>query len=133
MKYYLFILVVATFFGCKKDSVAPLDNSVKIIRLNDTSEVWVGQTVGIGTGELVFRFDSLIQEARCPIGLECFWQGHASIHLTFPYGVDTLDTYFKQVITYGNYRIILIDLLPYPVWQHAIDKNAYIAKVKVTL
>lgn len=132
MKYVSFILIVVIYFGCKKDSVASPENSTKIIRLNDTSDVGVGQTAELANGELVFRFDSVINDSRCPIGVECFWQGNASIHLTFPDRVDTLDTIFKQVLTYGNYKIIFIDLVPYPIWQQAIDKNSYRAKLKVT-
>ena len=132
MKYYIFILSVMTFLCCKKDSGTSVDNSLKIIRLNDTSEVSVGQTVELTNGEIVFKFDSLIQEARCPIGIECLWQGNASIHLTFHDRVDTLDTYFKQTISYGNYKLILINLLPYPIWQQPIDKKSYIAFIKVS-
>ena len=119
--------------GCKNNSVAPQSDSFKIINLNDTSEVRVGQTVELANRELVFRFDSLIQEGRCPIGVMCCWQGHASIHLTFPNCVDTLDTYFKPMIEYANYKIFLINLLPYPVWEQPVDKNSYVAKLKVTL
>jgi hypothetical protein len=133
MKYFLFIYFVTTFLGCTKDSVASLDNSVNLVKLNDTSDVRVGQTVRLATGELVFRFDSLIQEGRCPLRVRCTWQGHASIHLTFPDRVDTLDTYYKQLIADGNYKIIIIDLLPYPIWQQPVEKNSYIAKLKVTL
>jgi hypothetical protein len=132
MKYFLFILTVILYFGCRKDSISSPGSVTTIINLNDTSEVGVGQTVGLTSGELVFRFDSVINDSRCPIGVECVWQGNASIHLTFPDRVDTLDTIFKQVLTHGNYRIIFIDLLPYPVWQRSTDKNSYRAKLKVT-
>jgi hypothetical protein len=131
MKYFSLILIVVLYIGCKKDSVTSPGNVTKIISLNDTSEVGVGQTVSLTGSELVFRFDSVINDSRCPIGLECFWQGNASIHLTFPERIDTLDTIFKQVLTYGNYKILFIDLLPYPIWQQPIDKNSYRAKLKV--
>lgn len=120
------------FFGCKNNSVAPQSDFLILINLNDTAEVKVGQTVKLINKELVFRFDSLIQEGRCPIGIWCFWQGHASIQVTFPSRVDTLDTYFKPMIEYENYKIFLVDLLPYPVWEQPIDKNSYRAKIKVT-
>jgi hypothetical protein len=133
MKYFLLILTIITLLACKDDSVFNASEPIKILNLNDTSEVCVGQLVGLSNNEIVFRFDSLIQDSRCPIGVVCVWQGNASIHITFPLHVDTLDTYFKPMISYANYKIYLIDLLPCPNYQQPILKNNYIAKLKITL
>jgi hypothetical protein len=119
----------------QKDSVTSLNNSIPtlVILLNDSVNVKVCQTVRLSNGELVFQFNSVLDDSRCPIGVECLWQGNASILLSFPNHIDTLNTFYEQgQIEYGNYKVRMIDLLPWPIWQQPIDKNTYVARLKVT-
>jgi hypothetical protein len=100
------------FSGCKNDTVNSTNIPVDVqIVLNDTTGVMAGQMAGLANGELVFKYDSIISDTRCPVGAICLSNDDASIHLTFPKRVDTLHTYSETV--YGNYTIKLIDLFPY--------------------
>jgi hypothetical protein len=135
MKYFFLFITILFLLGCKKDSVASLNNSIPtlVVLLNDTVNVKVCQTVRLSNGELVFQFDSVLDDSRCPIGVECLWQGNASILLKFPDHIDTLNTFYEQgQVEYGNYKVRMIDLLPWPIWQQPIDKNTYVARLKVT-
>jgi hypothetical protein len=139
MKYIPLVLAIIILFGCKKEPMEPSGTSTtalhaeKLFDLNDTTEVKTGQTVGMTNGGLVFRFDSVINDSRCPVGIECIWVGSATIHLTFQETTGISDTIFEHgQVAYGNYKIILIELSPYPIWQQTIDKSSYIAKFIVT-
>lgn len=69
-------------------------------------------------------FDSLITDSRCPIGVECVWQGTAIIGITFSEagnshhlimslkGFPSLG--YPSDTTINGYRIIFTDLKPYP-------------------
>ncbi len=123
----IMVVFIVIFSGCKKSTVNPANNSTVLfdvqINLNDTTTVNLGQTAGLVDGELVFKFDSIIGDGRCPIGVVCVWEGDASIHLTFPDKEDTLHTYlqFKNRTTDGNYTIKLVNLFPYPVHNQSTD------------
>jgi hypothetical protein len=98
MKYIPLVLAIIVLFGCKKEPMEPSETSTtalhaeKLFELNDTTEVKAGQTVGLTNGELFFSFDSVINDSRCPIGIECIWAGSATIHLTFQ---ETIGTWIR--------------------------------------
>ena len=133
MNYIYAVLIVSILFGCKKESLTSSEKGVNIgiqqFNLNDTIRMNVGQIASLSNKELTFRFDSVISDSRCPKGMECFIGGIASMLLTFPDYIDTLN---GGQIVHGMYTIHYINLLPYPVVNQFIDKNTYVLYLKVT-
>lgn len=107
-----FITGIIFFISCKKINPQLSNNTVTLY------------TCSAKTIEPYICFDSLIQDSRCPTGGECVWQGTAQIKISlhernhiypikmelrkFPFPGYTNDT------TINGYRIIFLDLKPYP-------------------
>ena len=88
--------------------------------------------------EITIKFDSLLNDSRCPVDLRCFWEGDAEVKLHFKKGSDRADftlhtaaAYFNSdTLLYGNI-IKLIDLQPYPHSEIFYDQRDYIVKLVV--
>ncbi len=85
MRWLLMIVAVLISISCEKKSVTSPENSVKYININETFEVRAGQSVMLSNREFVFRYDSVIQDSRCPVFVYCIHGGSASIHITVSY------------------------------------------------
>jgi len=94
------------------------------IVLGEDYELQLGETVNFQAGNFDIRFDEVLEDSRCPIGVECGWEGRAIIKLLIAEGSDSTDI---QLITYNSinldsmltveyqdYLIELIEVNPYP-------------------
>jgi hypothetical protein len=85
-------------------------------------------------------FDSLIEDSRCPKGVECVWAGMAIAKFIFtlnndqhPMTLSTLNLHvFPSDTTIMGYKIEFIDLLPYADTNSNRDISEYKAELKVT-
>jgi len=92
--------------------------------------------------DFILKFDSVLNDSRCPSDGECFWAGNAEVKLIY------VDRYFiteRRIIlntlggnnfrndtTIGNINIKLVELSPYPVSIEAISQENYAAKILLT-
>ena len=130
MKHFLLITLIVFSCGCHKDTTTQIE--IKTAHLGESFELHAGEAVTISGEPLSFRFDSLLNESRCPLGVECFWQGNASIVISCAERHDTLDTYFvPSKIVQSAYTLTLRDLTPYPIYQQPIIKENYVAQFVV--
>lgn len=104
-----------------------------------------GDTVWIGYQDVLvaepnafrLRFDKLISDHRCPLDMECFWEGNAEVQ--FHLQTDTtsadikLDTYWgwQQDTSLNGYYIALLGLLPRPHTDSSYTAADYRARVVV--
>jgi hypothetical protein len=132
MKYFLFLFIVLLFVGCNKKSTTPTEqNNPKI---GESFTMKAGETIAIQGEQLSFRFDSVLNDSRCPEGGVCVWAGDAAVLLTFPDVRDTMNTYLDpKEITHGNYKVTFQMLTPYPKTdQITIPQNLYNAQFIVS-
>lgn len=83
-------------------------------------------TLGVGAtahvdDELEVTFESVVEDSRCPLGVDCIWEGNAEIAIQVakagePPASRRLNTHPSRgtEVSYLGYRIGLIDLEPYP-------------------
>ncbi len=84
-----------------------------------------------------FRIDS-IHDYRCPADLECLWSGNADIFISGSDGVVLVnilaqlysDTHNPVYI--GNYRIKILDVLPYRKSGDAFNLNDERVKIVIS-
>ena len=75
-----------------------------------------------------------VQDSRCPIDVECIWQGEAEIEIKFdsPFQETiVLSTYDDLIDTVGNYSIKLLNVSPYPISTETIELKDYTIKLKI--
>jgi hypothetical protein len=114
------------YSGKKK---APLGNEFRI---------GVGDKAVIGKEKLTVSFVSVLEDSRCPRGVNCVWQGNAKISIEIkvkgekPATVDLNTTLVPREADSQGYRISLVDLTPQPGEGEANNPADYRATLKVT-
>ena len=100
-------------------------------------DLTVGDVITIGK-DLQIGFDGVPMDSRCPEGVFCIWEGDAVATM---WAEDPSSERVKVKLhthhgwqwqfTYGNYRITLIGVAPYPKIDERIDPDDYIATIMV--
>ena len=117
IKFIILVLTLSLF--CCSDN--PNSDEQNYFDLGKKFSINFGETLYHNTVNLSIKFDSLIGDSRCPVDVVCVWEGDAEIKLKFSansiYNDFTLHTnkaYFNANTTLLDYKIELLDLLPYP-------------------
>ena len=82
------------------------------------------------------KFLSLVEDSRCPEGVNCIWAGNAKILVEISnkrqkekFEINT--NLGPKGATFGGYAVNLTDLSPTPKQGKTIDKKSYIATFEV--
>jgi hypothetical protein len=101
-------------------------------------EVRQGQERKVGGADLKIAFLSVAEDSRCPEGATCVWAGNAKVRLSVRNSKDEcaefeLNTNLQPVAyDFGNYKIGLAGLSPYPSIKGEPRPRSYTATVTVT-
>lgn len=134
--FFLFILSI--LFGCTKDdSSSDNDFTTENTELqNDTLIIYQKENITI---ELIE-----INEGRCPITVDCAWQGNTTVEMNISNGIEDTnfilnsagfindDFNFQNSIIIYDLHIELLDLQPYPEDENTeFPLEDYIVKLSV--
>ena len=125
--------------GCNRSKTpyGPKPDYDRSFNLEDSLTLSFGETAISEKENISIRFDSLLEDSRCPIDVICFWEGNARLSFFFeePAGAHrfALNTYsgFTRDTLVSSYHISLIDVLPRPVSGREIDQKDYKAIVMI--
>jgi len=127
---FLFSLL---FHGCS------LENRVEVkISSNDTMFIYVRQKVMNDKYKFVLQLDSITNESRCPLGVECIWAGNARAKFNLTEAgnnhqfILNTNTAFGSDTIIGEIKYKLINLLPYPSVNNTFQYNSYYAVIAVS-
>jgi hypothetical protein len=134
-KYYrlIIILTILLFFTCHYENLLLFEDSGNTPHFQDTLHINYKETI-INTEEnFSITFDSLLEDSRCPIGVECFWEGNAKIGFIFSSQKFELNTHpsFRNDSTLLRFNISLIMLNPYPHIDSTYSAEDYSADIYV--
>lgn len=129
----------------KANIVFPLALLILVTAVPLQSQAPITKTIDLGVGEFItigldlrVGFDGVPADSRCPEGALCFWEGDAIAKMwadqPFKERMTVeLHTHrgFQWQFTYGNYRITLVGIAPYPKIDERIDPNDYVATILV--
>lgn len=133
LKGIITLLLIGTLFsGCTEKSVES--------RLGDTVEIKYGNTAYITDGNLSIEFSGEVNDSRCPLKLDCFWPGE--IEVWFKITQDGMAPAFADAILgvsdmvskpayYGDYKITLLEVIPYPIETNDIPDEIRVATIRV--
>ena len=142
LKLFLILLIFASF-ECNDNPVSTVEASLSTdveTSLGTDFDIKLGQTANFSDDNLSITFKDVADE-RCPIGLECVWQGGAYITLMIQQNgttiIDTVQTSKPEKIiriSPGNnfYAFKVKELTPYPVYKAAIIKEKYTLTLNVS-
>ena len=130
MKTLLCLVFLLTFiYACKPESESISHN----FALGDTVVIRFSQTLKNPDNNISIRMDSVVNDSRCPIPMECFWAGIAEVRFIFKSENQetkfNLNTTTHRDTVLNGYKITLIDLLPYPVANRKLSQSEYYAKI----
>lgn len=96
-----------------------------------------GHRAEIRESGLEITFNKVVEDSRCPKGVECVWAGNGKVEVTihFPGSEDRVQELNTNLdpkeIEAGVYRIQLLELQPYPVENQEILSEQYRIKLVV--
>ena len=91
------------------------------------------------SSDFMVRFNSLVQESRCPKDVTCITAGKAVIELQLaekerekPISVELSTETGSNEITQKEYKIKLVDVTPYPISTEKNEENRYVVTLIVS-
>ena len=129
-KMALFFLMVLAVLSCSKEGTR--------LVLNDPVSLHYNRLYNNGDYNISIVLDSVTQDSRCPLGVECIWAGNALARFIFiadnnstKFSLNTLAS-FRRDTTIAGFKIELLALKPYPEYPHPIKQEDYIAEIRIT-
>lgn len=109
-----------------------------MIRLGQEFELKINQEAMVEGEGLAVAFESVLEDSRCPEGVDCIWSGNAKIKVRSGKQKQTLATIElntnvgPKISSYLNYEISLVALKPRPKADKPVQPNEYKATLIVT-
>lgn len=129
MKTFIFTLILTLFLGSFSQTEAQTNQQFKLRVSNQKA---------VAAGKLTIKFVSVLEDSRCPKGVNCIHAGNAKIQIkvskrgvsskTFDLNTDLQ----PNSITFEGYEIKLVSLTPVPNGNARISDNAYTAGLTVS-
>ena len=103
----------------------------------NASRAGMGDTVTFGQNRpreqmLSLRFSAVPEDSRCPIDVDCFWEGSAKVELEAEQGGFSIGTYSFEVISgvsryqsIGSYQVRIVNIAPDQRQGVEIDPKEY--------
>lgn len=135
----LFLLLSLLFSFCIDKENDGFLESEKVFSKNNSDSLIVELKVGgfvFIQNKFGLSFDAVLNDSRCPVGLVCVWEGNAEVKLRFFKEGEilsyTLNTYLSpNELTYENYKIKILELLPVPKLDQKIEAENYRLKLLI--
>lgn len=109
-----------------------------MIRSGQEFELKINQEAMIEGEGLAVAFESVLEDSRCPEGVDCIWSGNAKIRLRSnkqkqaPAIIELNTDVGAKSSSYSNYEIRLVALKPRPKADKAVQPNEYKATLIIT-
>ncbi|MCA1619360.1 MAG: hypothetical protein LC795_08645 [Acidobacteria bacterium] len=105
--------------------------------LNRKFTLKVGHEALVRPGGLKVRFGAVLEDSRCPEGVDCIWSGNARIAAELsgaggkPASVELNSDVEPRRQSYMQYEVSLLGLAPRPREGEKIDPKSYVATLLV--
>lgn len=129
---------LVAFFVSFSPLFAQQSRRAEVIRLGQEFELKVNQEAMIEGEGLAVAFESVLQDGRCPEGVDCIWAGNAKIKVRLskqkqtPGAIELNTGVSPKSSSYLDYEVKLVALNPRPKADKAVEPNEYKATLVVT-
>lgn len=131
--------VLAFVVGCAAQSGPDSTVAPGQVMLGESFELTVGGTAVVRGEDLQVGFDRVLSDSRCPRGTQCIAQGDAAIQVWLFRPPQAREAHELRTTPpaaaegrYGDYRIRLVGLEPYPQADRTTRPADYVATLVVT-
>jgi hypothetical protein len=130
-------LALVAFFVYFQPLFAQQSRRAEVMRLGQEFELKINQEATIEGEDLTVAFESVLQDGRCPEGVDCVWAGNAKIKVRLskqkqtPGAVELNTGLNPKSSSYLDYEIKLVGLNPRPKSEKAVEPNEYKATLIV--
>ena len=107
------------------------------VKLGEEFKLGVGKSAAVKGEGLEIEFVSVVEDSRCPQGVDCIWEGNAKVRLRLkrrgrpPAEIELNTNVEPRHAAALGYDVRLTNLSPYPKGSEAVDKKSYVAALKV--
>lgn len=132
---------VAFMFSCEKSADIPGQEDMDVTQVFDLENSIIlsqGDCAGDFETNTFLCFEEVLNDSRCPEGVQCFWAGNAEVKFKFVSSVDdplffSLNTHpgFTSDTIVGGYKFTLVKLDPYPTVKNIILHKTYKAEIEI--
>lgn len=120
MKNIIFLTIILMLVSCQGI------NSPEQVVIGEEFELKFGQETIISDEGITVTFSKLLEDSRCPKGLQCVWAGNARVAIQLGGKESILNSYLEPGKTnISEYEVKLISVSPYPKHKVSIDKKDY--------
>jgi hypothetical protein len=126
------------FFAFFSPLFAQQSRKAEMIQLGQEFELKINQEAVIEGEGLAVVFESVLEDSRCPEGVDCIWSGNAKIRIRSskqkqaPASIE-LNTHIEpKSSSYLDYEIKLVALKPRPKADKPVQSNEYKAALIIT-
>lgn len=119
------------------DSV-PIEEHTEEAVLERDFKIKYGQELTVKGQDLKVKFDSLLEDSRCPSDVKCVWEGDAKILISVRRAnaeASNMELHtnqrFTQAEKYQRYVIKLVALSPYPRTSVKQEQSDYVATLLI--
>ena len=114
----------------------------KTVRLNQNFVLRMGQEVVVAEQKLNVKFVSVPEDSRCPKGVNCIWAGNVRVQLQVTktgskaskveLSLNPRDFPDGEAANYGNYKLKLVGVDPYPIVDQPIKAGDYTVTLSIS-
>jgi len=122
------LVMVLLIFGCGSNEM-PASSSVML---------QPADCFGTSEKDVQICLDSVVNDSRCPTGLQCVWEGDATAAFTLKtstrrtsFNLHT-NSKFQMDTLIDGMAIALLKITPYPGGQDSIKASEYRVEIRVT-
>ncbi len=125
---FLFVLTTSIVSACDSSPTGPASN------LPATVQLQVGESVVLASGGLSVSYLETTQDSRCPVTVECVWEGEGVVRISLSddggvLGSPSLSTNLHgsspNAVRLDRYLLTVVDLDPYPETPGGIPPSDY--------
>ncbi len=127
IRYLAIVVIALALAGCGVEKVTDSGDPPGDLGKTNPVTLDFGESIVIERWGLELTFDSILVDSRCPLGVQCFWEGEAVIGLRVT--VPSIGTNFLALPIRGGAattpyeRLIPVDTLGYRFTLHALDPH----------
>jgi hypothetical protein len=110
--------------------------NLPVVNLNKEFKLKAGQQVELPDENFKISFISVVEDSRCPIGIDLSAEGNAEILFIFYHNGYEMEAVLNtnlqpQSILFRDFQITLKRLNPYPIHQKIIFHGCYTANLVI--
>jgi hypothetical protein len=118
--------------------LAQQSRRAEVIRLGQEFDLKINQEAAIEGEGLAVVFESMLEDSRCPEGVDCIWSGNAKIRIRSskqkhaPASIELNTNVGPKGYSYLDYEIKLVALKPRPKADKPVQSDEYKATLIIT-